>query len=102
MDTLQQFCEDCLEDDDRPGAPGVKASDMFDLYERWADDTNAFKMTATRFGKEITKRYSKVKNRNGWHYMGCKFSLYADSNYRTLENMSMFDKGEKVVKFNRN
>lgn len=101
MDTLQQFCEDCLEDDDQPGSPGVKASDMFEVYERWADDTNAFKMNSTRFGKEITKRYNKVKRMAGWHYMGCKFNLYADTNYRKSESISMLDKGSNVVNFNR-
>lgn len=92
MDTLQQFCADCLEEDqDVNYGPGIKAVELFNVYQRWANENNAFEMTSTRFGKEVSKRYMKVKKRDGWYYVGCKFNLYADSVLRTLETPKIYD-----------
>lgn len=90
MDALKQFCEDCVEAvQDINYAPGIKANELFEVYRRWAVDNNAFEMTSTRFGREISKRYMKAKRIDGWYYVGCKFNLFADSMYRTVENAKM-------------
>lgn len=39
-------------------------------YSKWADDNNEYKMSNTKFGKEIAKRYEKVRNNNAVYYKG--------------------------------
>ena len=99
MDTLAQFCEDCVEDADCPGAPGIKASELYEVYQVWARDTNAYEMTANRFGREIGKRYQKIKTRDGARYTGCKFSLYADNNYRSFDTQKMYKAANGISQF---
>lgn len=100
MDTLQQFCGDCLEDvQDVNYAPGIKANELYEVYKRWAVENNAFEMTSTRFGKEVSKRYLKVKKRDGWYYVGCQFNLYADSMLRKLETKKMYNTVGNITQF---
>lgn len=47
----------------------AKAGILYALYVQWADDNNEYKMSSTKFGREIMKRYERVKKRDGWYYL---------------------------------
>ncbi|MBS4538194.1 hypothetical protein GOQ27_06950 [Clostridium sp. D2Q-11] len=73
MDVISAFLEDCTERG--PGA--VKASELYKSYINWADENNEYKMSNTKFGKEISLRFNKVKKRQGIFYEGVR--LHDDS-----------------------
>ncbi|MDH5099773.1 phage/plasmid primase, P4 family [Lactobacillus kefiranofaciens] len=60
MDVLSGFVADCCE-----LGPGftAKSGELYDSYKNWAVDANEYKMTLTRFGKEMSKKFHrKVKD----------------------------------------
>lgn len=69
MDIMNSFIECCLDE-----VPKTKerAAVVFQAYQRWARDNNEWAMSGTRFGKELSKRYEKIKDRTGTFYYGIK------------------------------
>ncbi|MCR2045512.1 phage/plasmid primase, P4 family [Anaerosalibacter massiliensis] len=68
MDVISAFLEQCTV----RGIGEVKASELYKAYTNWADENNEYKMSNTRFGKEITLKFEKVRNRDGIYYQGLK------------------------------
>lgn len=66
MDVLSSFIEDCVV----VGAGEVKATDLFSVYSNWAREGNEYEMSSTKFGREMAKRFEKVKKGGYVYYCG--------------------------------
>ena len=71
MDVVSSFLADCCVDS---AAGAIKASLLYQTYAKWCETNNEYKMSNTKFGIEIQKRYERKKNRNGWYYSGMEFN----------------------------
>ncbi len=71
MDTISKFLDECT-----VSAPCrcVKARDLYNVYVRWCDENGEFKLTNTKFGTEIVKRFARAKTMTGWIYNGIDFN----------------------------
>ena len=67
MDTIKTFIDDCINDVDGWETP---ASDVYKVYEQWARNSNEYVMSLTKFGKELNKRYEKLRRSHGNVYVG--------------------------------
>lgn len=63
MDVISAFLDACC----REGGE-VKASALYAVYAKWADENNEYKMSNTKFGMEMQKRYEKAKKSDGCYY----------------------------------
>lgn len=52
----------------------VKASELYQAYANWAEENNEYKMSATKFGKEMGLRFKKIRN-DGIRYQGLSLNL---------------------------
>ncbi len=75
MDVISAFVDNCCV----VGEGEEKASRLYYAYAQWADENNEYKMSSTKFGAELAKRYNKSKTRNGAFYKG--ISLNDEYNY---------------------
>lgn len=73
MDVISAFTDACC----TIGKGEVKASQLYAVYAKWADENNEYKMSNTKFGVELQKKYERVKKKDGWYYTG--ISLGSDS-----------------------
>ena len=71
MDVISKFLDECTVD-----APCrcVKAKELYTVYSLWCESNNEYKMTNTKFGIEVSKRYEKKRYSNGFGYAGLDFS----------------------------
>ena len=67
MDVVSKFLDECTE---KAFAKSVKASDLYKIYLQWCDLNTEYKMSNTKFGKEIIQRYEKIRKTDGWYYVG--------------------------------
>lgn len=63
MDVISAFVEDCCVEEG-----SVSAKTLYAAYCKWADDNHEYRMSNTKFGIEIAKKYEKVHTRQGWFY----------------------------------
>lgn len=67
MDVISSFIDACCaEGPERE----VKAADLFNAYIRWASEHNEYRMSSTKFGAEVAKRFEKCRKNNGIFYKG--------------------------------
>ncbi len=66
MDSIEAFIQECCVVDDRNS---VKASDLFRAYDDWSKTNNQHRMSSTKFGREISKKFTKFRS-NGIYYKG--------------------------------
>lgn len=67
MDVISAFVEDrCREGTNEY----EQATALYAAYSKWCDDNNEYKMSNTKFGIEMSKRYKKAQSRNGKNYIG--------------------------------
>lgn len=66
MDVISAFTDSCC----TVGKGEVKASQLYAVYAKWADENNEYKMSNTKFGAEMAKRYEKVRKTNAMVYVG--------------------------------
>lgn len=78
MDVLAQFLDENVIEES--GAE-VKSSELFAEYQKWADARSEYKMSATKFGVEMSGRYERVHNRNGNVFLGIKLVQYYNVNF---------------------
>ena len=71
MDIIGAFLGACCTDNPNWGE---QAKDLFAAYAAWAKENNEFEMTATRFGREMSKRFEKKRTRDGWVYCGIELN----------------------------
>lgn len=68
MDSIAAFLEECCE----VGTTGrIKGSLLFNAYDEWARENNQHRMTNTKFGIEMSKKFKKITS-NGVHYIGVR------------------------------
>ena len=77
MDPLDAFLEECCTTGQNYS---IKARDMYDAYHEWAKESEEYKMSMTKFGREMSKKLLRVKKRDGWYYVGLKLKE-PDSDY---------------------
>lgn len=73
MDVIEAFISECcvIGNDYK-----IKASELFDAYKKWADETNNWEgMSNTKFGMEISKRFKKKKTMHGIFYYGVDLNI---------------------------
>ena len=68
MDSIEAFLQECCI---RDNGVAEKASVLFQAYDNWARDNNQYKMSSTKFGREISKKFPKFSS-NGIRYKGIK------------------------------
>ena len=67
MDVISAFVEDkCTVGK----GLSVKSSQLFAAYLNWAEQNNEYRMSSTKFGMELAKRFEKVKTRSGAYFNG--------------------------------
>lgn len=76
MDLLAGFIDQCIvldyDCDDK-----VPASDLFQVYSKWARANNEFEMSSKKFFKEITRKLpDKGRNARGIYYTNIRFTDY--------------------------
>jgi putative DNA primase/helicase len=77
MDVIEAFIDECCVTND---SYKVKASELFDAYKKWANETNNWEgMTNNKFGREITKRFERKRLTIGNYYLG--LDLQANQQY---------------------
>lgn len=70
MDVVSKFLDECTE---KAFAKSVKAGDLYKAYMEWCDINTEYKMSNTKFGKEIVQRFEKIKRRDSYYYVGLQF-----------------------------
>ncbi len=67
MDVVERFIEQsCIVGSDKR----VKSSELYQKYKQWATINNEYAMSNTKFGAEVSKKFPKVRNNDGWYYTG--------------------------------
>lgn len=65
MDVISAFIEDkCTVG----SGLSVQSSRLYAAYSEWAEQNNEYRMSATKFGVEVSKKYEKVKTRSGAYF----------------------------------
>ena len=77
MDPLDAFLEECCTTGQNYS---IKAREMYDAYHEWAKESEEYKMSLNKFGREMSKKLLRVKKRDGWYYVGLKLKE-PDSDY---------------------
>lgn len=60
MDVISAFTDACCVTEGE-----VKASALYAAYSEWAEENNEYRMSSTKFGIEMSKRYEKRKDNDG-------------------------------------
>lgn len=68
MDPIEEFIQECCSLD---GNLAERGSILFESYDNWAKDNNQYRMSSTKFGREISKKFPKFTS-NGVRYKGIK------------------------------
>ncbi len=66
MDVISAFLSECVAE----GPGEVGAGQLYKAYVQWAEENNEYKMSGTKFGKEMGSRVQKTHNVRGWAYPG--------------------------------
>ena len=77
MDPLDAFLEECCTTGQNYS---IKAREMYDAYHEWAKESEEYKMSLNKFGREMSKKLLRAKRRDGWYYVGLKLKE-PDSDY---------------------
>ena len=74
MDPLESFLnEKCI-----TGPYEIKSSDLYRAYDEWADESREYRMSSTKFGREMGKKIPKQRKTGGWYYGGIKLKDQTD------------------------
>ena len=66
MDVISAFLDACCV----TGEGETKASRLYAVYAKWAEEHNEYLMSSTKFGTEMTKRFERKKTKSGLVYTG--------------------------------
>lgn len=71
MDTISKFLDECT-----VSAPCrcVKAKDLYNVYSHWCEENGEYKLTNTKFGSEVQKKYERKRVTTGYVYCGLDFN----------------------------
>lgn len=67
MDTVENFINDCCVRDPRKRGT---AQQLFSAYRAWAIENNQYQMSSTKFGREMGKKFDKMKTNGTNVYIG--------------------------------
>lgn len=67
MDVVARFIEQCCTICEGYRA---KSTEIYQKYKQWAALNNEYAMSNTKFGTEMSKKFKKVRNKDGWYYVG--------------------------------
>lgn len=73
MDVISGFVEEKLEIDTEYEE---SAANLYHDYVIWAEENNQYKMSSTKFGSEFSKKFERVRRKNGMFYKGVKFRKF--------------------------
>lgn len=91
MDILASFCENCIVFD---ADSKIQATDLFNVYTKWAQANNEYEMPSRKFYNEIVKKIpEKQRISSGIIYKGVKFTDYG-------KELSTTSKQYKITDFN--
>lgn len=77
-DVLSQFVSEACE----VGSEySISASQLYKMYKDWAEDNVQYRMSNTKFGREMVSKFKKVHTRTGWVYQGLKVNSDARFNW---------------------
>lgn len=68
MDPIETFIDECCVRDE---GERVKASDLYSIYNSWAQENRQYQMSSTKFGREMSNKFQKITS-NGVHYIGLR------------------------------
>jgi putative DNA primase/helicase len=71
MDVISAFLDACCEVE---RGSTERAKDVFQAYAKWAKENNEYEMKSTKFGIEMSKKFSKEHDMNGTYYKDIKLS----------------------------
>lgn len=71
MDIIAQFIEERASTGEHDMA---RASNLYQAYKHWASENTEYVMSGTKFGKEMTQRFTKKRDRDGVYYVGIKLN----------------------------
>ena len=69
MDIINNFVENCAMEIE---GYKEKATDIYQTYVRWAKNNNEYEMSNTKFGREFSRRFDRVRLADGTFYVGIK------------------------------
>ena len=69
MDVISAFADACC-----VTGGEAKASQLYAVYAEWAGENNEYRMSSTKFGAEMAKRFERIKKRDGWYYRNIQLS----------------------------
>lgn len=67
MDSVENFINECCVRDPRKRG---KAKPLFSAYREWAIENNQYQMSSTKFGREMGKKFEKIKSEGTNMYVG--------------------------------
>ncbi|WP_342550939.1 phage/plasmid primase, P4 family [Lysinibacillus sp. FSL M8-0216] len=78
MDSIECFIEECC-----IKAPQfrVPAKTLFNEYKNWASDNGQYMMSSTKFGREMGKKFNKIKTNGTMHYAGVRLLEKYDTGF---------------------
>ena len=66
MDVISYFLDACCDD-----CGEIQASQLYRAYKEWAKENGEYDgMSNTRFGREISNQFQKIRKKDGQYYMG--------------------------------
>ena len=78
MDSIECFIEECC-----IKAPQfrVQAKALFNEYKNWASENGQYMMSSTKFGREMGKKFNKLKTDGAIHYTGIRLLEKYDTGF---------------------
>src|SRR5699024_12258342 len=76
MDSMQAFIEECCALHENAT---IQAGLFFSMYDEWARENNQHRMSSTKFGREISKRFEKETLKGKRFYRGISINEESDS-----------------------
>ncbi len=67
MDVVEAFIEECCFTD---GKAKVQAKKLYQIYKDWANENSQYMMSSTKFGREMGKKFNKLKTDGLIYYAG--------------------------------
>ena len=76
MDSIQAFIEECCSLHENAT---IQAGLFFSMYDEWARENNQHRMSSTKFGREISKRFEKETIKGKRFYRGISVNEESDT-----------------------
>jgi len=64
MDVTELFIEECC---NRKSKGREKAKNLYNAYSQWAKENNQYSMNSTKFGKEMSNKFQKIRSNGSWY-----------------------------------